>query len=294
MRLTWINALPDTVISVSRDLPPDEFFKAVLEPTYLDLGVWLQEVVVFLIVAGLLAAIVTRSRRLVLRQVASERERGNLARYFPPSMVEQLSHMDSPLTQVREQMVAVLFADVVGFTRWSEDRNPAQVIDLLREVHVRLEGAVFEHGGTLDKFIGDGIMATFGTPEVGPHDAANALRGMHSILAAFDEWNGVRVEQGESPVEISVGLHFGAVVMGDIGSERRLEFAVLGDTVNVASRLESLTRSAKCRAAVSDATVHAIYDAESDIVAKQLLDGLTQGAVEEIRGRQESVRIWTL
>ncbi len=290
----WIVTLPDTKVLVSVNLPPDVFLRAVMEPTFVDMGTRLQEIVVFLIVAGLLAVIVARSRRLVLRQAASERARGNLARHFPPNMVDRLSQMDSPLTQVREQEVAVLFADVVGFTRWSENRSPAEVIAFLRQVHARLERAVFEHGGTLDKFIGDGVMATFGTPETGPHDAANGLRALRSILDSFDEWNASRSRRGEGAVRISVGLHYGTVVIGDIGSERRLEFAVLGDTVNLASRLERLTRGVGCRAAVSDATVRAVREAETGDVAASLLDGLTPGAAEEIRGRQESVRIWTL
>lgn len=290
----WIVVQPDTTIWASHELPPDAHIRAILEPTYVDMGARLHEIVSFLIVAGLLAVIVARSRRLVLRQVASERERGNLARYFPPSMVDRLAQMDSPLTQVREQKVAVLFADVVGFTRWSENRTPTEVIAFLRQVHARLERAVFEHEGTLDKFIGDGVMATFGTPEVGPHDAANALRTVRSILGSFEEWNASRMVQGDDPVQISVGLHYGTVVTGDIGSERRLEFAVLGDTVNLASRLERLTRSVNCSAVVSDATVQAIRSGEIKAVTGQLLDGLSPGAAEKIRGRHERVKIWTL
>ena len=251
--VTWIVSRPETLVWVIDDSSPERYMAVALAPTFVDLGVRLQEVVVFLIVAGLLAVIVTRSRRLVLRQAASERERGNLARHFPPTMVDRLAQMDAPLAQVREQEVAVLFADVVGFTAWSEKRAPGEVIGFLREVHARLERAVFEHQGTLDKFIGDGIMATFGTPETGPHDAANALRSARAILGAFEHWNAARAAQGEAPVRISVGLHYGPVVTGDIGSERRLEFAVLGDSVNLASRLERLTRELGCRAVISDA-----------------------------------------
>jgi len=292
--ILWIVMLPETKIWLSEGLSPDQVVEAVSDPTYVDMGMRLREIVIFLIVAASLAVTVARSRRLVLNQVASERERGNLARYFPPNMVDQLSQADSPLSQVREQKVAVLFADLVGFTRWSEKRSPTEVISFLREVHVRLERAIFEHGGTLDKFMGDGVMATFGTPEAGPHDAANALRSLRAILESFEDWNGERVARGEDPVRISVGLHYGTVVTGDIGPERRLEFAVLGDAVNLASRLERLTRSVKCRAVVSDITLRAVRSVETKDVAGKLSAGLTKGPVEDIRGRQESVRIWTL
>ncbi len=286
--------LPETTISVDESASRGEILAAILAPTYVDLGFRVQEVVVLLIVAGLLATIVERSRKLVMRQVSSERERGNLARYFPPTMVDRLASMDAPLSQTREQNVAVLFADIVGFTRWSEDRSPTEVIAFLREVHSRLESAVFEHDGTLDKFIGDGVMATFGTPETGPDDAANALGALRTILESFDAWNASRANEGEDPVGISVGIHYGPVVVGDIGTERRLEFAVLGDTVNVASRLEQLTRSVGCRAVVSDNLVAAVRKAVNEDVAAKVLDGLQGGASEDIRGRHEPVRIWTL
>jgi adenylate cyclase len=285
---------PETTTSLSPDLPLAEFIETILAPHFVDIGVRLQEIVVFLIVAGLLAVIVGRSRRLVLRQVASERERGNLARYFPPNMVDRLSHMDAPLAQTREQKVAVLFTDIVGFTRWSEAHSPTAVIALLREVHARFEVAVFEHSGTLDKFIGDGVMATFGTPEAGAHDPANALRTVHSILSAFDGWNAERAVRGEAPVQIALGLHYGTVVIGDIGSERRMEFAVLGDTVNVASRLERLTREVKRRVVISDEIVQAVRESEPASTAESLLKGFEKGEIAEIRGRQGSIRIWSL
>ena len=290
----WIVTLPESSFWISQDLAPEIYFAEVLTPTYVDIGMHVREVAVFLIVAASLAITVARSRRLVLNQVASERERGNLARYFPPSMVDRLAQADSPLSQVREQNVAVLFADLVGITQWSEKRTPTEVITFLRKVHERLERAIFEHGGTLDKFMGDGIMATFGTPESSAHDAANALRSLRSIVESFEDWNAERLALGQDPVRISVGLHYGAVVTGDIGPERRLEFAVLGDAVNLASRLERLTRRVDCRAVVSDNTLRAMRRAETKSEADKLVSGLTKGSVEEIRGRQESVRIWTL
>lgn len=288
----WVAIQPDSRTDIPEGLTPQEEVAFTLSPSFVNLENHLVEIVVFLIVAGLLATIVSRSRRLVLRQVVSERERGNLARHFAPNMVDRLAQMDSPLTQVREQQVAVLFADVVDFTRWSESRSPSEVIAFLRQVHGRLEQAIFEHGGTLDKFIGDGVMATFGTPETGSDDAANALRSLNSILVSFDDWNAQRATQGEGPVQISVGLHFGTVVMGDIGTERRLEFAVLGDTVNVASRLERLTRDLDCRAVVSDAVVQASRNGTTGEAS--FMEGLTHRTDKELRGRQESVAVWTL
>lgn len=290
----WIANLPGSLTHVSPDWPWDRILDTLLAADFVDVSIQMQRIGVFLIVAGLLAVIVARSRRLVLRQAESERERGNLARHFPPSMVDRLAQMDAPLSQVREQQVAVLFADVVGFSRWAEEHSPTELISRLRQVHRRLEEAVFRHHGTLDKFIGDGVMATFGTPETGPHDAANAVRALRAILTSFDDWNAERRSRGRDPVHVGVGVHYGPVVIGDIGSARRLEFAVLGDTVNVASRLERLTRDVGCRAIISDATVAQVRASEGNSDAERLLRGLSEGTAESVRGRSETVRIWTL
>ena len=224
-----------------------------------------QEALVALLVAGVASFAVARSRRLVLESVRAERARENLARYFSPDVADELASKDHDLGAARSQHAAVLFADIVGFTRLSETLGPEGTIAFLREWHGRLGEIVFRNGGTLDKYIGDGLMATFGTPHPRPDDASRALEAALEMAAAArrpgaeaERDASRRVEAAPSagaaqppgapdppippPVRIGIGLHYGPVVLGDIGNERRLEFAVLGDTVNVASRLEALTR----------------------------------------------------
>ena len=122
----------------------------------------------------------------VIRHAAVERERSNLARYFSPNVVEELSKHDEPLKQVRTQNVAVLFVDIVGFTAFAAARTPEEVVRTLREFHALMEQEVFRHSGTLDKYLGDGLMATFGTPFAGKDDAANALRCAQAMMTAAD------------------------------------------------------------------------------------------------------------
>ncbi len=248
--------------------------------------------IVFLIVAVLMAVIVARSQRLVDRQVKAERERSHLARYFPPATVERLTSEDNPLSQMREQNAAVMFFDLVGFTRWAERHGPAEVITMLRDVHDRVESAVFAHEGTLDKYIGDGAMATFGTPDPGPRDATNALACVAAIALDFEAWNDERRRAGLEPVLISLGLHYGPVVVGNIGSARRLEFAVLGDTVNVASRLEELTRAIDCRVAVSGSVVDAASDEAGGDTAT-VPTGFSEAGKWELRGRDGAIDVLT-
>jgi hypothetical protein len=118
--------------------------------------------------------------------------------------------------------------------------------------------AVFAHSGTVDKYIGDAIMATFGTPRVGPRDASDALACAHAMMRAISEWNVERSAAGAAPIEVGIGLHYGSAVMGNIGEERRLEYAVVGDTVNIASRLEALTREFGTPLVMSDDAVNAV------------------------------------
>ncbi|NQV81651.1 MAG: adenylate/guanylate cyclase domain-containing protein [Alphaproteobacteria bacterium] len=252
------------------------------------------EAAVLLLAACVVAVAVQRSRRLVVREAEAARGRANLSRYFSPAIVDELLATDAPLGAVRTQPVAVLFADIVGFTRIAETQSAEDVIDLLRGFHQRMENAVFAHGGTLDKFLGDGLMATFGTPHTGLKDTINALACLRAMLAAIDLWNAERAVSGDNPLlQLSIGLHFGMVVLGDIGSERQLEFAVVGDVVNVASRLEELTRTMKVRAVISEAFVEALHE-QAGSEANALLAGVEAQSPQILRGRSEAVAVRTL
>src|SRR6266481_1487367 len=224
---------------------------ALIDPTAIDIRARFQEITVFLIVAMTLAVAVRRSNALLVSHAGIERERTNLARYFSPNVVEQLSRNDEPLKQVRTQNVAVLFADIVDFTAYADGRSPIEVIGTLRLFHERMEREVFRHDGTLDKYLGDGLMATFGTPFTSDADAGNALRCAQAMMGSIDELNLERSNRCEPPIRLSIGLHYGQVVLGDIGLNR-LEFAVIGTAVNVASRLETLTREYGCAMVASD------------------------------------------
>ena len=250
----------------------------------------IQEVIVFIIVAAILALKSRRTSQLLMRQADLAAERANLSRYFPPSMVEELAHRNEPMGGVRSQHIAVLFADIVGFTRYAESNTPQDVISLLRSFHAVLEEAVFAHGGTLDKYMGDGLMASFGTPTPSPADAANAIAAAFAMQEGVARLNESRAATGAEPIRLSVGVHFGSVILGDIGSARRMEFATLGDTVNVASRLEAATRELSCRIVASQTTMDAI--AETATRDRYCKDMRCHKALM-LKGRNEGVDVWT-
>lgn len=225
-------------------------------------------------------------RELDQQRSEAERARANLSRYFSPNIVDLLAESDEPLGPVRRQQVAVLFVDIVGFTRMAEAMTPEAVVAMLREFHQRMAGQIFACGGTIEKYIGDEIFAVFGLPTPSPHDALNALRCAGLMLKELARWNETRVAQGELPVGIGIGVNYGSAVMGDVGSEHTLAFTVIGDTVNVASRLQSLTRELKTPLVVADAVLRQIGEAALPLT-------LQDRGKQELRGRSGAIHIWT-
>jgi len=260
-----------------------------LDPNFVSVLKYESEIITFLVVAAGLALLVRRSRILVAERAEAERERSNLARYFSPKVVDVLAERDEPLGRVRRQAVGVLFADLVGFTTLAEDMTPEEVMAMLRAFHGRMEDEVFRHGGCLEKFIGDALLATFGVPDVGSRDATDTLACARGMLAALAAWNRERAGQGLPPLRMGIGLHYGQVVLGDIGSERSMAFATVGDTVNVTSRLQTLTRDLDAVIVASTELVEAV---EREAVEHALLGGLTGRGPQVLRGRDTPIDIW--
>jgi adenylate cyclase len=292
--LVWVWWLPDRapelVARIAAATGGDQKLFQLISPNSIVVSERIQEIVVFMIVAVTLAVAVRRGNDLLIRHAAVERERGNLARYFSPNVVEELSKNDEPLKQVRTQEVAVLFVDIVGFTAFADARTPEEVVRTLREFHALMEQEVFRHHGTLDKYLGDGLMATFGTPFTGDTDASNALCCAQAMMAAADRWSAKRKAAGEVPIRVSFGLHYGPVVLGDIGLTC-LEFAVIGSTVNAASRLEALTRTLDCALVASEDLVKR---AKAELgSADPAFRPLIAQAPQTIRGLERPIAIWT-
>jgi len=231
-------------------------------------------------------------REIERLRAAAERARNNLSRYFSPNLVDILAERDEPLGAVRRQTVAVLFADIVGFTSMAERMTPEAVLRMLREYHERMTAPVFACGGTIDKYIGDEIFAVFGVPAASTEDAANALRCADMMLAALECWNDEREARGEPRLAIGIGLNYGPAVLGDVGSEHSFSFTVIGDTVNTASRLQRLTRSLETPLVVGDALVEAVNSGAAETAAA-LASQLSDRGEQALRGRAGAVKIWT-
>src|SRR5262245_42881904 len=232
---------------------------------------------------------ITRQIEVQKRLSDAERKRANLARYFSPNMVDGLMQSGGRLDEARTQPVTVLFADIWGWTTASAAMPPMQLMALLRELLRMFEKAIFAYAGTLDKFLGDGLMATFGTPKAGLRDATNALACACAMADAIARWNRKRRKNGLEPLYLGIGLHHGDVVLGDIGSERRMEFAVIGDTVNVASRIQEMTRALNIAVLASDAVIQAAR-AEG---GEEAITQFTDTGEHVLRSRKGKMRLWS-
>lgn len=222
-----------------------------------------------------------------------ERERARLrtefARFVPPAVVDEVIERagDDQRLGGRRLYSTVMFADLRGFTAAAEQLPPEMVIDTLNRYLGGMTDAILDEGGTLVSFMGDGIMAIFGAPIEQPDHAdravAAARRMRDECLPAFNAWFAERMPG--RPFRMGIGLASGPVMSGNVGSERRLEYAAVGDTTNLASRLQGLTKDTPHTILISDATRASLARPVTDLEAVGALG---------VRGRQVPAGVWTL
>jgi class 3 adenylate cyclase len=185
-------------------------------------------------------AAVAIERARLNENIRRERQaRDRLERYHSPAVIEAvLSDSGDDRASVTLRETSILFADIVGFTARCESLPPEDVAAFLNQFFSLAADVIFKHGGTLDKFIGDAVMAFFGAPLPQDDHAERAVRSALEIVAVLDEWNTEREKAGDDRIEVRIAVNSGPVVVGDIGSSSRVDYTVLGNTVNVTSRLE--------------------------------------------------------
>jgi adenylate cyclase len=187
------------------------------------------------------AAVAIERARLHDRVAEEKRIRGRLERYHSPQVVDEII-ADEQATgshkEVRTKTVTILFADLVGFTSWSEKMEAADLARVLNRFFTLASDAIFSQDGTIDKFVGDAVMAFFGAPIDQPDHPARAAAAALKVRDEVAEWNSERVSQGQFPLEVRIALNTGETIVGEIGSERRVEYTVVGNAVNVAARME--------------------------------------------------------
>src|ERR1051326_7514402 len=192
----------------------------------------------FLIAFGGLTAVAIENSQLSDRLRREAVVVSNFQRYFAPNLASQIAQQEGEVALGgTKRPVVVFFSDIRGFTPMSETMNPDEIAGLLTEYFTEMVDIVFEHSGTLDKFMGDAIMALWGAPIAHEDDPDRAMQCALDQIGTLEKMNAKWAESGRKPLAIGIGINFGEVFAGNIGSNRRLEYTVIGDAVNTASRL---------------------------------------------------------
>ncbi|HKA28161.1 MAG TPA: adenylate/guanylate cyclase domain-containing protein [Candidatus Binatia bacterium] len=228
-------------------------------------------------------ALTARTIELVRGVADEQRRRLRLAGYVSPQVAARAESLVDESAPGENRTVTVLFADLRGFTAMSETLPSDCVVSLLNEFHSRMVAAVSACEGTFDKYLGDGLMAYFGAPVPAADHAVRAILCALSMQISLGEMNAARAARGEPPLRMGVGLHSGPVVLGDIGAPGRREYTPVGDTVNVAARIEELTRNHGFAVLVSDETRRLAGEAFPFQPVSPLA----------VRGKRECIRCWT-
>ena len=205
-------------------------------------------------------------------------------KYVPENVISQFESHPETMLKGDNRVLAVLFSDIRSFTTISENMDPEVLVESLNSYFEKMVDVVMSRGGIVDKYIGDAIMAFFGAPVKSENDALGSVTAGLDMLDALEAFNGWQIEHGLPPFKIGIGINYGVVTVGNIGSEKKMDYTVIGDMVNLASRLEGLTKFYREPLIISEAVKRRI----EDVFPCRLLDRVV------VKGKSQMVKIYTV
>ena len=243
--LAWYSISgPDGMTQITRD------YVLYITSTRVLIGAEIDKIVSILTVTAIIAVAIRRARRLLISAVAEGAAAHDLSRFFAPEIARRITAAETELSAGEGYAcdATILFTDIRDFTLYAQAVPPAELIAALGEYQALVVGIVQDQGGAIDKFMGDGVMATFGAARPSDSDAADALRAIDAIMRAAGDWNAARAAEGKRTLRVGAAAASGRVICGAVGDETRLEYTVIGDAVNLAAKLEKHTKAEGVRA----------------------------------------------
>ncbi|HEM45726.1 MAG TPA: adenylate/guanylate cyclase domain-containing protein [Alphaproteobacteria bacterium] len=220
------------------------------------IGGELDKIITILVVTAVLAVAQVRARRMLIRAVVEEAAARDLSRFFAPEIAQRITRAETRILPGHGEArdAGILTIDIRDFTQLAKTLPPSELIGALVEYESRMVPAIQANGGSIDKFLGDGILATFGAAAPSETHAADAMRALEAVVAAADDWSRERAAAGRPPLRIGAAVAAGRVVFGAVGDDSRLEYTVIGEAVNLAVKLEKHNKVGGTRAlATADA-----------------------------------------
>lgn len=250
----------------------------------IDTAVFVIWINIWIIISIVCWSVVYLVDKLMKDVIKFEKSTAQFGRYFSPSIREKIQEADLEVkdNENNSQLVAVLFTDIDGFTELSEKMSSREIIDLLSEYQDKMIKPIFKNSGTVDKFIGDSVMATFGTPVTQGNDAQNAFNCAREMQIAMRQWVKEREDKKLPVITHRIGIHFGNCVVGNIGNKDRKEFTVIGDVVNVANRVCDICKEFKCDLIITEELKNRLNETINGEEVKDY----------SIRGRKDKVTLY--
>jgi len=249
------------------------------------LGAEFNKVLSVLLVTGIIALVVRHAKEILRQAVTQAVAATDLSRFFDMAVVNKIIGSETVLKAGygETRQATILFIDLRGFTKASETLSPSNLIEILGDYQRLLVPIIQKHNGAIDKFLGDGIMASFGAVIPSDTCAADALNAVEDLIMAVNEWSEIRRKQGAVPFSIGIGLAFGEIIFGVIGQEGHLEYTVIGEAANLAAKLEKQNKIEQTQAlTTSDTLMKALQQGYVDKEHKVKRLGRNVEGVEEL------------